>query len=1002
MMIERSRGGSATVLGLAVLVVAALGWTARPAHALVACTAADIIAQSGSDCPTGTGPCTIKKDFDITAGCTLDFGARDVTVANGSILDPGSGSVTFRARNFTVGAGAYIDARGTSVAPDNVGGTVIIETTQAIAVLKQSSLTGRIDTGGDAAGGNIQLHAGTTVTIGGRLSVDGFAAGAAAGSIHITSAGNVTIAGASTLSGVAGRGASGGWIAIQSKGGVDLGDLIDLRGADGGSLDITASANVTVRAVSLDGDLTAVTTDPGYGGALTIIAGAAVQLLGPISATGRTDGDGGVIDVSASGGNITVTQSLAASSGLPIDGGSGGSVSLSAQGALNIQSGASISVRADGRYSLAGDMILDGALSVSVNAALDASGGGNGGNIDINSNGDVSLAARLDVGGTSAGGVGGSVTVDAGFDGPGSLTVSATVAATGGPCSVEDGCGGGGSVSLEACNVTVTSTGLIDGQAPDIGAGVYVWAHEQLTINGAVNALTNSADGFDGEIVFYHRSEKPPAGTGTVQPAATFDVRPTCVGPNDPAGCLAPCPSCGNGVVEYPETCDTSGPPVNCDGCTSFCRIENCEDNNDCTIDLCDAVVGCVHVFNPPCNTPTPTVTWTPTASGPTPTRTITRTFTITPTQTNTGTVTLTPTISPTPTATPTSTETPTATNTSTPTVTATVTATSTPSPTATLTSTSTLTPTQTPTAATTATATLSPTTPPTSMYDTVIVPPRPLTVRIPFASTSVAATLKVKVRNADIIPAAAVPGHIARLIATDGSCPSGTVAGLPDFDRGVPGRQDTAIIAGGRSASALVSLSISSAAFTSVNLHSPTRCALVLTADAVVPGNVDPSPSNNTVVVELNVTNANDPEQTAVHQSQVISAAATRLKIGSGAVSATKLVKVKVGNGDTLDAAGHGITLVAFDGDCPPGTVGAVDFEGSTPGAQSLVAVPATGTRTGVLTVTVQAADVVSPNKKSPARCTAQLRAIGPAGDLDASNDDSNLVIDIVDQNDF
>lgn len=1004
MIRERSGCGGAAWLGFAGFVVAVLGCLASPAQALVACTAADIIAQSGTDCPAGSGPCSIKKDFDIPTGCTLDFGARDVTVENGSILDPGSGVATFRARNFTVGAGGYIDARGTSVAPNNVGGTVIIETTEAIAVLKQSSLRGRIDTGGDAAGGQIQLTAGTTVTIGGRLSVDGFAAGAAAGSIHIAAMGNVTTIAASTISGNAGAGASGGWVDILSKGSVDLGDNLTLKGADGGNVDVTASANVILRGILLDGDLTAVTTEPGYGGALYVVAGAAVQLLGPISATGRTDGDGGDVDILASGGNITVAQSISASSGLPYEGGGGGNVIFTAQGALNIQSGASISVRADGRYGFAGSINLDGLLGVSVNAPLDASGGGEGGSIDASSNGDVSLAALVDVSGTSAAGAGGAVTVYAGFDGQGSLTVSNTVAATGGPCGVEDGCGVGGSVTLEACDLTVTSTGLIDGRAPDVGALLVLWAHEQLTVNGTLNATSDI--GFDGDIGFDHRAGKPPVGTGTVEPEATITERPTCVGPNDPVGCFDPCPNCGNGAVEYPETCDTSGPPLNCDGCTSFCRIESCADADGCTIDSCDPVVGCVHVLNPPCATPTPTPTWTPTASGPTPTRTATRSFTITPTPTHTRTVTLTPTISPTPTetptptVTPTPTETPTATNTSTPTQTPTVTATRTASATPTLTPTETVTPTQTPTAATT--ATLSPTTPPTSMHDTVIVAPRPLKVRIGSGDTFTAATLKVNVRNTDILPAAEVPGHVAQLVAGDGSCPPGTVAGLPDFDRAQPGAQDTVMIAGGRAATAVIPLSISSAAFTSVNLDSPARCALLLSADVVVAGNADPSPANNAVVVEINVTDANDPEQTAVHQSQVVSAAAARVKIRSGDASVSKPVKVKVGNGDAVDTAGHAVTLVASDGDCPPGTVGAIDFDRSAPGAQALAAVSGAGTRSGLLMVTIQAADVFSPNPKAPARCTARVQASGPSGDLDASNDESSLVIDIVDQNDF
>ena len=64
-------------------------------------------------------------------------------------------------------------------------------------------------------------------------------------------------------------------------------------------------------------------------------------------------------------------------------------------------------------------------------------------------------------------------------------------------------------------------------------------------------------------------------------------------GPGDPPFCLTPCPVCGNGVTEFPETCDdTTGTPESCDGCSVFCQLEDCDDGNPCTIDSCDPVTG--------------------------------------------------------------------------------------------------------------------------------------------------------------------------------------------------------------------------------------------------------------------------------------------------------------------------------------------------------------------------------------------------------------------------
>src|SRR5215470_15245013 len=100
---------------------------ARATLALNACTSADIIAQDGTNCPSGSGPCTIKKDFTIGNGCILDFGIRSVTIGSGGKLITGSVTVTIKAGNFTVAGGGMIDARGTGVAPNDRGGLLIIQ-----------------------------------------------------------------------------------------------------------------------------------------------------------------------------------------------------------------------------------------------------------------------------------------------------------------------------------------------------------------------------------------------------------------------------------------------------------------------------------------------------------------------------------------------------------------------------------------------------------------------------------------------------------------------------------------------------------------------------------------------------------------------------------------------------------------------------------------------------------------------------------------------------------
>src|SRR5207248_10293406 len=66
-----------------------------------------------------------------------------------------------------------------------------------------------------------------------------------------------------------------------------------------------------------------------------------------------------------------------------------------------------------------------------------------------------------------------------------------------------------------------------------------------------------------------------------------------------PVAGLPACPVCGNGLVEFPETCDTLGTPQSCDGCSRYCQLEVCDDANVCTVDSCSPVLGCRNAARP-------------------------------------------------------------------------------------------------------------------------------------------------------------------------------------------------------------------------------------------------------------------------------------------------------------------------------------------------------------------------------------------------------------------
>jgi cysteine-rich repeat protein len=151
----------------------------------------------------------------------------------------------------------------------------------------------------------------------------------------------------------------------------------------------------------------------------------------------------------------------------------------------------------------------------------------------------------------------------------------------------------GGFTDLTGCNLTIGSSGALDVRGPDAGQN-FLTAREQLTVQGTLTATRTTGTGTPGENRFAFPSRKPPIVTGTVTPPATTQAFATCT-PTVTLDCLTPCPTCGNGIIEFPETCDTAGTPTNCDGCTIFCRTENCDDDNVCTADSCDPTIGCRH-----------------------------------------------------------------------------------------------------------------------------------------------------------------------------------------------------------------------------------------------------------------------------------------------------------------------------------------------------------------------------------------------------------------------
>ncbi len=288
------------------------------------------------------------------------------------------------------------------------------------------------------------------------------------------------------------------------------------------------------------------------------------------------------------------------------------------------------------------------------------------------------------------------------------------------------------------------------------------------------------------------------------------------------------------------------------------------------------------------------------------------------------------------------------------------------------------------------------------SVHDSVVLAFKPIEVSIPVGNSPFPSNVIVQVQNADVSPSRESPGHEIRLEASDGDCPPGTVTRQPDFERGIDGVQDSATVDGGNPATAIAEVTVSREAFTPFDQKIPTRCTLWFTASEVTGGSDDPTPDNNAFPVALDVTDTDDPNGgTEQDEFFVVSMDPVLVKIPNGQSVVTKQIKPVVRRSRNAPETDMEVTISASDGDCPPGTVGFVDFDRRIAGIQRTLMLRRGKKAKGSLGLIVDSASFDSPSDESPRRCTALITVTG-AGDSDPSNNTTRLVVDVVDRNDF
>ena len=527
-------------------------------------------------------PCVLAHGVTVTPGSVLDFGARAFRITQAGGLFAGEGdTLVVRAGSVVMEPGAII--RGPLV--PSTGVQVRIETTEDIAIQRNTRSRARIDAHGQATGGVIVLDAGGNIDLGGDLRVDGTTADGAGGTVDLDTTrgtGALTMTGDVNASGGLANG--GGRVVIQTAGALVAGGMDLSGGSDGGSIDMTSGTTLTVTGV-----LNVAGTAAGAaGGDVTLGANGSVLIGARIAAQGGAlsladDGFGGDVDVSADG-NVQVNERIDVFGGGP--GGEAGFVTITAGADLTVTQ--PISAHGPGTTAGGGsvDLVAGGVLTL--DALIDVHGSTAGG---VSGQGGSEVRARGEI---NAEGEAGEIDLTtlsiSGTQVPGPVTVTGNLHARG-PGGVS------GTISLQGCDVTVDVTGRL-GTA---GSGALNWlrSSRQMTIAGQVIA------GPPGSNRFEFRT--PPGLVPVITPGAIVQPPSTPQTKVSLLPCREPTPAvCGNGMTESGESCD-DGNTTACDGCSATCVpeacgnsmvecAEACDDGNVADGDGCDAnctVTGC-------------------------------------------------------------------------------------------------------------------------------------------------------------------------------------------------------------------------------------------------------------------------------------------------------------------------------------------------------------------------------------------------------------------------
>ncbi len=500
----------------------------------------------GGPTDASAGTVTIATDGNLTISGTIDATGGDNS--DNPCIDLSTNS----AGNIMVTSSSIL--KGDATGDGGSGGGVNIltagdgVTTGLVTISGVISVTGHSGTDGGGDGGDVYIETAGNILVDqtGAIHEDGGPDGGGA-SLTLQSDGAAVIVQGVVSNTATGPDSTAGDGCIEGKTDVAIGGMILFGG--GGTLDVCAdTGSVAIQASALidaSGDSGGISIDSGTNDTMPTT----VLVEGTLSADGAAATNAGEIDLEAQDSVRVSPSGVLHASAATGSGGKAGIFSIiSDKGGVSIEG--MLTAEGAGANGAGASIVIEAASTVSISGPIDGKSPVAGGTVQIQSDtGPVAISSSVNV--ASAGAMGGSIMVtDAG-----DLIVSGTLTADGNT---------GGNIAMLGCNVTLC--GQDAPNCPPGSLGVLSSngssGHNSVTGRSSTAILGNMRAGNGGNNTLIWSGKPglmPPLTLGQIKPAQQIVVDSTIV----------PCPVCGDGIIEPPETCEPPTP-----NCSSDCQLE--------------------------------------------------------------------------------------------------------------------------------------------------------------------------------------------------------------------------------------------------------------------------------------------------------------------------------------------------------------------------------------------------------------------------------------------